>query len=284
MWIFSTREIATAVYITIIIIGNFISQKIRPAAINVIKAACSKKLVIPFIIILLYASAFVFIFTYFPFWDWAYLKDIIIWVLFAGVPVCFNAISKTIEKHYFRNMILDNLKFAALVEFFTGTFTFNIVVELVLQPVLVFFVLLQTIAGTKDEYKSIKRLMNWVVSIFGIIILGFTIRNAVVSYNDMNTIDLIFSFFLPIVLSLLYLPFAHGFVVYAKYEMLFIRMGFKEPKNLKIRLKHRWKIILLCKFSYNKVCMFEKEYAQRMYVTMKDAEFESIIKDFKEAQ
>jgi len=284
MEILSTREIATSIYIALIIIYIFMSRKIRPSAVNVIKAACSKKLVIPFLIMLLFASAFVFALTYLPFWDWIYLKDIIIWVLFAGVPVCFNAVSKTIEKHYFRNMITDNLKFAALVEFFTGTFTFNIVVELILQPVLVFFVLLQTIAGTKDEYISVKKLINWVVSISGLLILGLTIKNAVASYNDINVVNVIVSFCLPIVLSLLYLPFAHGFAVYAKYEMLFIRMSFKEPKDKRIGRKYRRKVILLCKLSYNKVCKFENEYIKRMYVTMKDTEFDNIIKDFKEAR
>lgn len=282
MQVFSTREIVTMIYIAIIIIYIFINKNIRFSAIGVIKAACSKKLAIPFFIIIIYACAITFSFTYLPFWEWLYLKDIIIWVLFAGVPVCFNAVSKTIDKHYFRNMLIDNLKFVVLVEFFTGTFTFNIIVEFILQPVLVFFVLLQVVADTKEEYKLVKKLMNWIVSITGLIILGFTITTAIISFSDINAINIIVSFCLPIALSLLYLPFAHGFAVYAKYELLFIRMGFKEPKDRHIKQKHKLKVIRLCKLSYIKVCKFEREYVKRMYVAMNDVEFESIIDEFKE--
>lgn len=282
MQVFSTREIVTIIYIAIIILYVFINNKIRSSAIDVLKKASSKKIVIPFLMIIIYACAITISFTYLPFWDWMYLKDIIIWVLFAGVPVCFNAVSKTIDKHYFRNMLIDNLKFVALVEFFTGTFTFNIVVEFILQPVLAFFLILQVVADTKEEYKSVKKLMNWIVSIAGLIILEFTIKTVIISFSDINAFNIIVSFCLPIVFSLLYLPFAHGFAVYAKYELLFIRMSFKEPNDKQIKRRHKLKLIRLCKFSYMKVCKFEREYVKRMYITMKDTEFDSIIKEFRE--
>lgn len=232
---------------------------------------------------LLYAFAIAFALTYFHFWQWIYLKDIIIWVLFAGVPECFNAVSETIDKNYFRNMITDNLKFATLVEFFTGTFTFNIMVEFILQPVVVFFILMQTIADAKEEFKTVRRFSNWLVAILGFTILGFTIKNAIESYDNINEANAIVSFCLPIVFSLLYLPFAYGFAVYAKYEMLFIRMSFKEPQDKTIQRNRHWKVIRLCKFSYSKVCRFENEYIKNMYATMSAVEFNNIIKRFKDS-
>lgn len=283
MWIFSTREFVTLVYVIIIIMTVFLSKKLMPSAINVIKAACTKKLAIPFLIMLLYAVLFVYILTFFSFWSWIYLKDIIIWILFSGIPVCFNAINKAAENHYFRNIVFDNLKFAALVEFFTGTLTFSLLVEFVLQPLLLFFILLQIISDTKKEYKPVRTLMNWIVSIIGFAILALTIRNAIASYKNFNALDLVISFVLPIAPSVYYLPFAHGFAVYAKYEMLFMRMSFKEPENKKVRRKHRKTVFLLCGFSYNKISNFEKEFIKRMYVTMKDSDFESIITDFRRA-
>jgi hypothetical protein len=283
MGIFTTREFATTLYMALIIIFVFISKKIRPSAVNLIKSACTKKLIIPFLIMLIYAATFVFILTYIPFWNWLYLKDIVIWIIFAGVPVCFNAISKANEEHYFKNMIISNFQFTALVTFFTGTFTFNIFVELLLQPLLAFFILLQTVAETKDEYKPVKKLMNWVISLIGIVILIFTVRNAINSVSDIDFVNITASFCLPIILSLLYLPFAYLFAVSAKYEILFIRMSFKEPTDKITIQSHRWKVIRACKLSYNKLHKFEKEYIRRMYVTMKNTDFESLIKDFKGA-
>lgn len=58
MQVFSTREIVTIIYISIIILYVFINKKIRSSAIDVLKCASSKKIVIPFFMIIIYACAF----------------------------------------------------------------------------------------------------------------------------------------------------------------------------------------------------------------------------------
>lgn len=77
------------------------------------------------------------------------------------------------------------------------------------------------------------------------------------------------------------MPFAYGFAVYAKYEILFLRMSFREPQNKKIKLMHRWKVILACNLSYKKICEFTKKYVKNMYVTMDETDFDVIISNFK---
>lgn len=283
MWIFSTREIASLIYILIFILYALTYKEIKDSIVNVIKIACTPKLVIPFIVMLLYASFIVIILTKLSFWNWIYLKDIIIWVLFAGVPVCFNAVSTTIKEHYFRNMITNNIKFAALVEFFTGTFTFSLIIELIIIPVFTFFILLQTFSEHKEEYKSAHKVLNWIVTILVFLILGFTLKTAISSYKSIEGTQIMVSFFLPLIFSFLYLPIAHGFAVYTNYEMLFILMSFKEPKDKRVRWNHRLKVIFACKLSYNKICMFSNEYVKNMHVTMKDNEFDTIIHNFKKA-
>lgn len=120
MGIFTTREIAIFIYAIGLLIYLLIHKKAKSTVLPVIKAACKIKLIIPFLIVISFAAVLTWLCTYLPIWDWVYIKDIIFWTLFAGVPVCFNAASREIEKHYFRNIIIDNLKFVALVEFFYG--------------------------------------------------------------------------------------------------------------------------------------------------------------------
>lgn len=283
MGIFSTREVVSFIYILLFVLYALSHKKIRESAFKVIQSACTPKLVIPFIIMLLYSSIIVVIICKHPLWDWIYIKDIAIWVLFAGVPVCFNAVSHTIEEHYFRHMITRNLKFTVLVEFFTGTFTFSLFTEFILQPIMTFLVLLQVVSETKESYKSVYKLLNWVLAIIGFSILGFTIKTALESYESINGVQTIVSFCLPLFLSVLYLPIAHIFAVYSKYETLFLRMSFKEPHDKKLQLLHRCKVILVCKLSYHKICYFTNEYLKNMYVTMENTEFNTIISNFKEA-
>ena len=230
---------------------------------------------------IIYAGLFVCILTFFEFWNWIYIKDITIWVLFAGIPMCFNAVSKHIDKHYFRNMVKDNFKLTALIEFFTGTFTFNIIVELLLQPIIVFTVLLHTIASLKNEHKKVEKFMSGVISLIGIIVLAFTFKTAIDSIGSVEGIDIIVGFCLPISLSILYVPVAYFLAVYAKYELLFIRMSSKCPNDKKLIRKWQIEILLICGLSYEKICRFEKECIKRIYITMKNDEFDSMIYELR---
>lgn len=279
MGIFSTREIATIIYGILLFVYVLVRNKQRAIFLPVIKAACHKKLIIPFGLILLFAACFVLACTYLPFWDWIYLKDIVFWVLFAGVPICFNATGRQLDDHYFRDILKDNLTFTALVEFITGTFTFSFIGELVMQPLLIVLMILQSSLVKKTE--SAKKVLDGIVGIVGLIIIGLTIKSIVDAIGDISFVDIIVGITLPIILSIIYLPIAYFFALYAKYELLFLRMGFKEPDDKKLRYKHRIQVIRLCKFSYKKVRRFLYEYVPKMYTRMSVAEFENIIDEFR---
>lgn len=278
--IFSTREIATAIWIAALIILCLIFPKIRRALFGVIKVACTPKLAVPFFCMILYAALFVLLLTVFPFWKWLYIKDICIWVLFAGVPACYKAIEKKIDEHYFRDMFLDNLKFAVLIEFIISAFTFKLIAELLILPAIAFLALLDAITGTKPEYTLVKKLTSFLMIFAGLTIIVFSLKEAISSYQTLGAIDLLVSFCVPIAFSVLYIPVAYGFAIYAKIEMLFIRMSFKEPKDKRIKRNHRLAVFKACKLSYKKIIQFEQEYVKNMYVSMKQIEFDDLIKKF----
>lgn len=279
MGIFTTREIAIFIYGILLLMYILVRNKGKDILLPVIKAACHKKLVVPFCLLLLLAAGFVWVCTSSSIWDWLYVKDIILWTLFVGVPVCFNATSRQLEEHYFKNIIIDNLKFTALVEFITGTFTFSFIGEMILQPILVILMIMQSSLVKKTE--ATKKIVDGIVGIAGLIIIGLTIKSIIDSIGEVYFVDILVSLALPIILSIIYLPVAYLFALYAKYEILFMRMGFKEPDDKKLKRKHRLQVFLCCKFSYKKVCKFLNEYVQKMYVRMSTTEFETIIDEFR---
>ncbi len=279
--VFSTREIAIGIYLLLIIIFVFSRKKIRPAAINVIKCALSIKLVIPFIFILIYSGVLVTFSASFSFWKWIYLKDILLWVIFAGVPLCYNATSRSIEQNYFSKMVIENLKFSVLVEYFLSSFTFSIFAELVLQLVLFFLIMMQAISKTKEEYKSVSKLLDWIIAILGIWIMSLTLKQAVNTYTEHGTVDYVVTFMIPIVLSVFYVPFAYLMAIYSSYETLFVRMSFKEPDNKNAKQKHKQMVLKSCGLSLKKIRKFNDECVKRMYTRMSENDFEDIIFEFK---
>ena len=100
------------------------------------------KIIIPILVLLLYGYIPIFLVKQLKFWKWIYLKDVCFWVIFVGIPFCLN-VSAAKEKSYFKNIILNNLKLVVVVEFIISSFTFNILIEFILQPILIFLILLQ---------------------------------------------------------------------------------------------------------------------------------------------
>lgn len=278
--LFSTRELALGLYALIFIVWLLCSRKIRSSTINLIKSTCHRQLIVPFFFMLCYAGTAVYGLSCLSFWKWQYLKDIVIWVLFAGVPICFNAVN-TKEEQYFRNIVIDNLKFTALVEFIFGTFTLSFIAELIIQPIILLLFLLRAMFEKEEKYKAFKQFLDAVIAISGILLIYFTAKEAITSYIYLNALDLLVSFLTPIAFSVFYLPIAYLFAVYAKYQVLFIRMTFKSPKSKKLKRKHRWKVFVACGLSYKQICRFEKEYVKRLYVSLSESDFIKLIQEFK---
>lgn len=278
--LFSNRELTLGLYAFIFIVWLLCSRKIRPSTINLIKSACHRQLIIPFFFILCYAGISIYGLSCLSFWKWQYLKDIVMWVLFAGVPICFNAVN-TQEEQYFRNIVIDNFLFTALVEFIFGTFTLSFIGELIVQPIILLLFLLQATAGKEEKYRAFKQFLDAVIAISGTLLIYFTVKEAITSYIYLNVLDLLVSFLIPIVFSVFYLPVAYLFAVYAKYQVLFIRMTFKSPKSKKLKCKHKWKVFVACGLSYKQICRFEKEYVKRLYVSLPESEFTKLIQEFK---
>lgn len=89
-------------------------------------------------------------------------------------------------------------------------------------------------------------------------------------------------FFIPMVYLLFVTPLEYVFELYSKYEMLFIRMCFKEPRDKKVKRKRHLKVIKACGLSVRKIILFQKQCIPRMYVSMSDSEFEALISQLEE--
>ena len=133
-------------------------------------------------------------------------------------------VSAAKEKSYFKNIILNNLKLVVVVEFITSSFTFNYIIEFLLQPILLFLYLLQYTAEAKKEYKKIANIINGIMSFIGFFILISSLKIAIQSLTKENELDLLISFFIPIIYSILFLPCAYLLALYSEYEQLYVRM------------------------------------------------------------
>ena len=283
MSILSTREWATLIWGCIFMLYVLCHREIRKSLWNVIVIFFDKKLRILWEIILLYVLTITMVFCYLPIWENIYIKDIIIWFLFSGLIYCMNAVSSEADETYIKKILKDNLKFTMILEFFMSTFTFNIWIELAIIPVITIITVMNVIAERKEEYKSVHKLLDSILAIAGFWIFYETIKIGINEYKQLNIINTLVSFMIPIVYLILIIPLEYILELYSKYEVLFLRMTFKEEKDKRIRLHHRIAILRECNFSVRKILLFQREYMIQMYALMKEDEFNQLMQKFRSA-
>ena len=276
--IFSTREIASAIWIGIIILFLGTKKEIRKSFFKVIKAALNKHIVIPFILLLLYTIAISFIFKILGINVVSFIKDIVLWFLFAGVPFAYSSImNKDINAQYFKKYIIDNIKIITVLQFIISTFTFSIWIELIIIPVITFIVLLEAVASKDDKYKQVQKFLSLIISCFGFFILFLSLEKAITTFKNFGTINLLISFLIPFVLSIFYVPITYLFVIYSKYELLFCRIEF--VVNEENRKKYKYHIIKNFKLSYKKISYYLRNCVNKLYKNISDENFNNLIEE-----
>lgn len=281
MDIFSTRELATAFWVGAILIAVGMAivtnKKIRQGFIGVLKCFFNRKLRKLWEIYFLYIGIITLMFSRFPIWKNIYLKDIILWTLFSGLTICMNAVAGEADEKYISKVLKDNIRFTVVTEFLLSTFTFSFWVELIIIPITTVIVLFDTVAEHKSDAIAVHKLLQDVMAFAGLCVILQTVRVGILEYRELNVTNTLVSFFIPIVYLLLVTPLEYAFELYSKYEMLFIQMHFKEPRDKKVKRKRHLKVIKACGLSVRKIILFQKQCIPRMYVSMSDSEFEALI-------
>lgn len=281
MDIFSTRELATAFWVGAILIAVGMAivtnKKIRQGFIGVLKCFFNRKLRKLWEIYFLYIGIITLMFSRFPIWKNMYLKDIILWTLFSGLTICMNAVAGEADEKYISKVLKDNIRFTVVTEFLLSTFTFSFWVELIIIPITTVIVLFDTVAEHKSDAIAVHKLLQDVMAFAGLCVILQTVRVGILEYRELNVINTLVSFFIPIVYLLLVTPLEYAFELYSKYEMLFIQMHFKEPSDKMARRKRHLKVIKVCGLSVKRIMLFQKQCIPRMYISMPDVEFDLLI-------
>ena len=278
---FSTRELATAFWTGIILVAVGMAivtnKKARKSFIEVLKCFFGRKIRMLWEIYFLYIGIITFLFSRLPIWESIYLKDIIIWTFFSGLTICINAVAGEADEKYILKVLKDNIRFTMVTELLLSTFTFSFWVELIIIPITTVIVLFDTVAEHKSDAIAVHKLLQDVIAFAGLCVILQTVRVGILEYRELNVINTLVSFFIPIVYLLLVTPLEYAFELYSKYEMLFLQMHFKEPSDKMVQRKRHLKVIKVCGLSVKRIMLFQKQCIPRMYISMPDVEFDLLI-------
>lgn len=124
-------------------------------------------------------------------------------------------------------------------------YTFPSWIELLLVPILVLIGAMSAIAESDKKYHQVKMLLEYCLSIFGIILIVYTLYMLATNFGEFGNEKTAYDFFVPPLLTLFYLPFIFVMLVYSVYEQVFIRLRFSIKNKLYRNLAKLYALILL---------------------------------------
>jgi hypothetical protein len=274
---FNNRELSIIIWVIFIIILFFISKEVRNSFKEVIRALCDEKIVDVSLLMIIYSGLMILFLTLFGFWERSLIKETVYWILFVGFPLLLDINKINSEKNYIKTILKDTFKGIIIIEFISNFYNFSLLVELVLIPIITFLELLRIISRDKPEYDNVYKLLNWIVFIFGIVVLIYTVKNILQTPEGFFNILTLKTFLISIVLTVLLIPFLYLVALWSLYESIVISVGLRlTEKNDQKYFSKR----LFLKFGLNRKRLkrFQKEIPFGTIREKKD--IEKTLKDF----
>jgi hypothetical protein len=217
------REIAILIWLGVLIIWALSQKRIRKSIKPLLRSFTQKKIFISTTLMLLYITAIIYFFSQINFWDVSLLFDTIIWIIGVAFATYIN-INHIRDEGFLRKVIFDNIKFAVIVEFVTNLYVFDLFIELILVPIMVFLILALGVTSTKSEFKKVETILTIIIGIFGIGFIIFTAYNVIFDFRGFASIENLKELFMPLIFTITLLPFIYILALYITYDMIFMRI------------------------------------------------------------
>ncbi|MDX2400271.1 hypothetical protein [Microbacterium algeriense] len=224
----TSREIATLILFAAVIGLAFVVSPDRRGLLRLIGDALvalgAWKVWVPIIVYFVYSSAIVALAAGWGIWSSAQLKDTVVAVLFTGLPILFSATKFKDGAAVFKRVIREVLGVAALLVFYLGFAPFPLWVELILQAVLGFLLVMSAVAARKAETAVVGKAANALGVIVGLGVLIYVTIQVLAQPGSIDWAGEAAAFAVSVWLPLAQIPFVYVFSVVAVYETALMRL------------------------------------------------------------
>lgn len=214
--VFNNREIAIAFWVIIVVTILIFTKAGKDFLKSVTPILFCKKFVIFYFVFISFLCLVIYGLYKIEIWSLKLVKDTIFWVMFVELPLFAKTIEEAKDARFFRKLIKDNIAISVAVEFLIGFWTFDLWVEILLIPFLVFISALYAVAEREKKNKPAKSFLQGILTLLGVISFIYAIYNLVHFPQDFFSVDTLKVFVLPLILLILNLPVVYGLAIEVK--------------------------------------------------------------------
>lgn len=221
---FSNREISIAIWFVVIFVSLLILSKSFKLVGSTLKILFSVQLTPHYLVLISYFTLILYLLQQTILWEENLWKDFIIWCVAFGFYSFFITsniyTNKDLFKQFWRIFSLT-----IFVDFFINYFTFSLVWEIILIPVLSFIAILQFFTEyhmqKKGDYSRVNNFLKSILSISGFALFFYCVYRLAFNYKDFLSDNSLKTFLLPVILSILYFPVIAFYAAFHKIDNIF---------------------------------------------------------------
>lgn len=224
----NNREIASLVWIAAFLGYVFLRDKEghkAEAFKSLLRAFFAPKI----IVVLVWASLWIILcvqaLSYVGVWEISNLKTTLLWAVTFAFVTLFDVSRISEDETYFRKTVKDTISATVVVTFIAEAYSFPLIAELILIPFLALMAGVQVLSEKDPEHAPVNKLVSTILASMGLVYIGYGIYMAATDFGAFASWNTLREFFIPIVLSLLFLPYLFAIAVLVSYELTFL--GFR---------------------------------------------------------
>ena len=242
---FNNREIAIGLWIILGLLFCLFRANLRSSLRDLASALIARKLLLFFGIVAINVVALCWLLAELGLWSMSQMPSTILWFAMGGCVFAGRALQSKEDDQYFRKLFRGSMKLGGIFEFIVAAYTFSLVTELVLVPILFFLAATLAFAETKPEYAKAKVLLELILATFAIVLVWNSLSSVWSQPDQFFKTDTGRNFVLPILLTVGSIPVFYLLFCYSHIERARIQidqMTFQSD-NLKEYARKRFFLI-----------------------------------------
>lgn len=185
-------------------------------------------------------------------------------LLFSVGLISVFKINDAESKSYFKGIFLSAIKWTIVIEFVVNLYSFSLYTEIVILPVLSFFVMTQAVAEMDEKNKVVSNFLQNVIAIAGLSIFSYSLYKTIINFDTVLTFQNLVSFLLPSTITILFIPFVYFLALYSTYESYFIYLDFMTVKKDKVKETKKF-ILRIANINLDKLLSIKKNLDKRVF-------------------
>jgi len=275
----NNRELALLIWIVFAIICCVSYSKTRKPFFQLIKAFFAWKLTLSYLLMFTYIACVICVLKLIGIWKIDHIPLTVLWSVCVAFIMLFN-FQKANEPGFFKKSIKDNVKGLVFLEFFINIYVFNFWIEFIIVPVSGIIGGMKALTERDKEYEIVDKFLNFILVAAGLFLLFYSSYKVATDFKNFATTENLESFYMPILLSILFIPFVYIAALIAAYETLFTRLQFFVPDKAVLRYA-KYRTILSIQFNLSKLNRWS-DYINKNWRFKDRKEVKEAVTEFKQ--